>query len=70
MKLTLQTTHNQYFGLDLEQPDLIPWYNIRENSIAAANQDSGRTVGDARNHYYMYTKGNVTYSGAGHTSNI
>ncbi|WP_214852838.1 DUF5057 domain-containing protein [Exiguobacterium sp. s166] len=64
----IATTHNQYFGLDLEQPDLIPWYNIRENSVAASNQDTGRTVGDARNHYYMYTKGNITYSGAGHTS--
>ncbi|WP_426353864.1 DUF5057 domain-containing protein [Exiguobacterium sp. R-39] len=64
----IATTHNQYFGLDLEQPDLIPWYNIRENSVAASNQDAGRTIGDARNHYYMYTKGNITYSGAGHTS--
>ncbi len=64
----IATTHNQYFGLDLEQPDLIPWYNIRENSVAAANQAAGRTIGDARNHYYMYTKGNITYSGAGHTS--
>ncbi|WP_026832409.1 DUF5057 domain-containing protein [Exiguobacterium undae] len=64
----IATTHNQYFGLDLEQPDLIPWYNIRENNLASTNQDAGRTIGDARNHYYMYTKGNVTYSGAGHTS--
>ena len=64
----IATTHNQYFGLDLEQPDLIPWYNIRENSVTSANQAAGRTIGDARNHYYMYTKGNVTYSGAGHTS--
>lgn len=64
----ITTTHNQYFGLDLEQPDLIPWYNIRENNLAASNQAAGRTVGDARNHYYMYTKGNITYSGAGHTS--
>ncbi|RJP00678.1 DUF5057 domain-containing protein [Exiguobacterium sp. RIT452] len=64
----IATTHNQYFGLDLEQPDLIPWYNIRENNVASTNQDAGRTIGDARNHYYMYTKGNVTYSGAGHTS--
>ncbi|MCT4778767.1 MULTISPECIES: DUF5057 domain-containing protein [Exiguobacterium] len=64
----IATTHNQYFGLDLEQPDLIPWYNIRENSVADSNQSAGRTIGDARNHYYMYTKGNVTYSGAGHTT--
>lgn len=67
-EVSIATTHDQYFGLDLEQPDLIPWYNIRENSTADSNQSAGRTIGDARNHYYMYTKGNVTYSGAGHTS--
>lgn len=66
--VSIATTHDQYFGLDLEQPDLIPWYNIRENSLSTSNQSAGRTIGDARNHYYMYTKGNVTYSGAGHTS--
>ncbi|WP_235195164.1 DUF5057 domain-containing protein [Exiguobacterium oxidotolerans] len=68
--VAIATTHNQYFGLDLEQPDLIPWYNIRENNLGSSNQAAGRTIGDARNHYYMYTKGNVTYSGAGHTSSF
>ncbi|MGI1804185.1 DUF5057 domain-containing protein [Exiguobacterium sp. TDN 0502] len=68
--VAIATTHNQYFGLDLEQPDLIPWYNIRENNLSSSNQAAGRTIGDARNHYYMYTKGNITYSGAGHTSSF
>lgn len=68
--VAIATTHDQYFGLDLEQPDLIPWYNIRENNLGSSNQAAGRTIGDARNHYYMYTKGNVTYSGAGHTSSF
>lgn len=66
-EISIAQTHNQYFALDLEQPDLIPWYNIKETE---ASTDSGRTVGDARNHYYMYTKGNITYSGAGHTSSF
>lgn len=66
-EISIAQTHNQYFALDLEQSDLIPWYNIKETE---ASTDSGRTVGDARNHYYMYTKGNITYSGAGHTSSF
>ncbi|WP_313122648.1 DUF5057 domain-containing protein [Exiguobacterium sp.] len=66
-EISIAQTHNQYFALDLEQPDLIPWYNIKETE---ANTETGRTVGDARNHYYMYTKGNITYSGAGHTSSF
>ncbi|MGO4347272.1 DUF5057 domain-containing protein [Paenibacillus sp. MCAF9] len=53
------TTHNQYFTLDLEDATVIPWYNM----IGGV-----RTSGDSWNHYYTYSKGNVTYSGSGHTN--
>ncbi|RIX54040.1 DUF5057 domain-containing protein [Paenibacillus nanensis] len=53
-------THNQYFTLDLEDPTVIPWYNMVDNTY--------RTPGDSWNHYYTYSKGNVTYSGSGHTN--
>ncbi|KIL46221.1 DUF5057 domain-containing protein [Jeotgalibacillus campisalis] len=55
----IQTTHNQYYTLDLEDPNVIPWYNIT---------GSGRDTNDSWNHYYTYSKGNITYSGTGHTS--
>ncbi|GFZ88301.1 hypothetical protein GCM10008018_38070 [Paenibacillus marchantiophytorum] len=51
------TTHDQYFRLDLNDPKVIPWYNIN---------GSARDVEDSWNHYYTYSKGNVTYSGTGH----
>ncbi|RTE01417.1 DUF5057 domain-containing protein [Paenibacillus whitsoniae] len=51
------TTHDQYFRLDLNDPTIIPWYNIN---------GSPRDVQDSWNHYYTYSKGNVTYSGTGH----
>ncbi|MDD9267821.1 DUF5057 domain-containing protein [Paenibacillus sp. GCM10023248] len=51
------TTHDQYFRLDLNDPKVIPWYNIN---------GSPRDVEDSWNHYYTYSKGNVTYSGTGH----
>ncbi|NIK77294.1 uncharacterized protein YjdB [Paenibacillus castaneae] len=54
------TTHNQYFTLDLEDPTVIPWYNMTDATY--------RTPGDSWNHYYTYSKGNVTYSGSGHTN--
>lgn len=53
------TTHNQYFTLDLEDPTVVPWYNITGNS---------RDENDSWNHYYTYSKGSVTYTGSGHTS--
>lgn len=53
----VKTTHNQYFSLDLENEELTTWFNLVGNN---------RTAGDSANHYYMYTVGNLTYSGAGH----
>ncbi|TCI72133.1 DUF5057 domain-containing protein [Exiguobacterium sp. SH0S7] len=56
-KKKVKTTHNQYFSLNLENEDLTTWFNL---------VGSNRTAGDSSNHYYMYTVGNLTYSGAGH----
>ncbi|WP_340026117.1 DUF5057 domain-containing protein [Paenibacillus sp. FSL K6-1096] len=55
-------THNQYFTLDLEDRSVVPWYNIISESGDAVQ----RTPDDSWNHYYTYSKGNVTYSGTGH----
>ncbi|BFT71630.1 DUF5057 domain-containing protein [Paenibacillus sp. P36] len=57
MTPSVATTHDQYFRLDLNDPKVIPWYNIN---------GSPRDVEDSWNHYYTYSKGNVTYSGTGH----
>lgn len=64
------TTHSQYFFLDLNadddgdnETDLVVWYTL-----------SGHTVYDASprdvvNNYYIYNKGNITYTGIGHSAN-
>ncbi|REE66677.1 Ig-like protein group 2 [Paenibacillus taihuensis] len=57
---TVATTHNQYFTLDLEDSTVVPWYNITGGSRNDTN--------DSWNDYYTYSKGNVTYSGTGHTN--
>ncbi|MGM9954460.1 MAG: DUF5057 domain-containing protein, partial [Peribacillus sp.] len=56
-EISVALTHNQYYTLDLEDPEIIPWYNITGNS---------RDENDSWNHYYTYSKGNITYSGTGH----
>ncbi|WP_129079781.1 DUF5057 domain-containing protein [Anaerobacillus alkaliphilus] len=58
--IKIATTHNQYYTLNLEDPSVIPWYNITGSS---------RDVDDSWNHYYTYSKGTVTFSGTGHTNN-
>ncbi|WP_187355202.1 DUF5057 domain-containing protein [Paenibacillus tengchongensis] len=52
-------THDQFFPLNLERADVIPWYNISGNE---------RDINDSRNHFYTYSVGNITFSGTGHTS--
>lgn len=58
--IRIANTHNQYYTLDLEDHDVIPWYNI-----TGGHRDND----DSWNHYYTYSKGNITYSGTGHTNN-
>lgn len=62
-------THFQYYQLDLNEDedkdgesDIVVWY-----TLGADNTVYSGTPRDVRNNYYIYTKGNVTYSGVGHS---
>ncbi|WP_157949978.1 DUF5057 domain-containing protein [Vallitalea okinawensis] len=57
--LSIATTHAQYYMADLEDEDLIVWYTLNSSYYDEF---------DARNNYYVYSLGNVTYSGTGHKS--
>jgi hypothetical protein len=57
--LNVSTTHFQYYQLDLEREDLMVWHNLYGGSYTGL---------DARNDYYVYSIGNITYSGTGHAS--
>lgn len=67
-KLDVATTHAQYYQLNLEEDDIVVWYCIgqpKEGSRWCYSQNN-----DVRNNYYIYNKGNITYSGAGHSSGM
>lgn len=51
-------THIQWYQLNLEDPDVVPWYNLIHTTMNS---------GDSRNFYYTYSKKNITYSGTGHS---
>lgn len=76
-KLAVATTHRQYYQLDLNQDsdndgesDIVVWYTLSDDRIYGTKKypyhpyDSSPK--DVRNNYYIYTMGNVTYSGVGH----
>lgn len=67
--LEVAVTHDQPYQLDLNEDadddgesDLIVWYTLggTDNAFALSPKD-------VRNNYYIYTKGNITYSGVGHS---
>lgn len=75
-KMTVAETHGQYYELDLEDPEIVGWYclsNSKEDkSYNNLTTDADKKLyssspNDVRNNYYIYNKGNITYTGAGHS---
>lgn len=65
------TTHGQYYQLDMEKDDIVVWYCLSDDSMDAGGKANGiysTTPNDVRNNYYIYSKGNITYSGVGHSA--
>ncbi len=65
----ISKTHTQYYQLDMNQDsdddgesDIVVWYTLE------GNLGYDLSPKDVRNNYYIYTMGNVTYSGVGHSS--
>ena len=66
--LDVNTTHGQYYQLDLEDDDIVVWYTLAKNTSGSGGDIYNDTRRDAANNYYIYSKGNITYTGAGHSS--
>ena len=68
-KITVARTHDQYYQLNMEDEDIVVWYCLAED-LGNNSKSSlyGVSPNDATNNYYIYNKGNVTYSGVGHSS--
>lgn len=61
--LSVANTHSQYYQLDMEDEDIVVWYTLG----GAKNTYYGDDAKNAGLNYYIYSKGNITYSGAGHS---
>lgn len=64
-------THAQYYQLNLNrdsdkdgESDLVVWYTLASGTSSNPLYCSPK---DVRNNYYIYTMGNITYSGVGHS---
>lgn len=76
--MSVARTHNQWYQLNLEDEDVVPWYTldskkIGPNDVSYNNGGAAKNLFkpyDARNYYYTYSKGNITYSGTGHSNDF
>ena len=75
-QFTVNGTHGQYFQLDLDvdddsdgESDVVVWYTLGDKSEAGYDPWSPNAAGPMPyDGYYIYNKGNITYTGAGHAN--
>ena len=69
----VKETHGQWYQLDYTadddgdgESDLVVWYCLGKRN---GNQETvySQSPNDVRNNYYIYNKGNITYTGMGHS---
>ena len=61
--LSVSETHDQYYQLNMNSDDIVVWYCL---SAGTDGKYTNYFKNDGTNAYYIYNRGNVTYSGAGH----
>lgn len=72
-------THNQYYQLDMEsdmdqdgETDVVVWYTLgrmadQKDDYMGGGSEYATSPNDVVNNYYIYNRGNITYSGVGHS---
>ena len=78
--LTVANTHGQWYALSPEDPDVTVWYCLAGDDTAKVtgtrelNDTAGSSItyavspNDTMNNYYIYSKGNIFYTGVGHAT--
>ena len=73
--IAIGNTHAQYYQLDLEsdkdgdgEGDVVVWYTINNSVAGSFNDVYDYSPNDVRNNYYIYNRGNITYTGMGHSN--
>ncbi len=64
MKVSM--THLQYYQMNMSSDDLIVWYCLGHRSSRTEDDLYSFVPNDVANQYYIFTRGNITYSGCGH----
>lgn len=66
-KIRIMPTHDQYYQINLNDGDTTVWYCLADSEdITTPTYDL--LPNDCANSYYIFTSGNITYTGAGHAN--
>lgn len=68
--MRIEKTHNQYYQLNMNADDVVVWYCLGGEKTSSQYDDYSDEKNDASNAYYIYNRGNITYSGAGHVESL
>lgn len=67
--MSVSNTHEQYYQLNMNSNNIVVWYCLSNGAGGNVNSDYYASLpNDVVNSYYIFSCGNVTYSGAGHDS--
>lgn len=64
----ISTTHGQSYQLNMESEDVVCWFALSDKANGKGTGWYSASPNDAANNYYIYNKGNVTYTGVGHST--
>jgi len=67
-KYNVTDTHTQAYQLNVEDEDTICWFTMQNAENSTKWYDTSPM--DGANNYYIYNKGNVTYTGIGHRGTL
>ncbi len=65
VKINTGLTRAQYMQLNMEDDDIVVWFSLYKKGTNSNNDVSGSIINDGTNNYYIYSKGNITYTGVG-----
>lgn len=68
-ELNITGTHPSSYALDVEDTDMTVWYSLGGGTSTEKGRSSlfAASPRDGKDSYFIYSKGNVFYCGAGHT---
>jgi hypothetical protein len=67
-ELKISATHPNSFSTDIEDKDMVVYYALAGGSEGSRSSVAAADPQDGIDNYFIYTYGNVTYCGAGHTN--